>query len=108
MIVAALIAIRTSLSRRVRIHVMTNHLDSTALRVKPADDDDGGIEPILVWGADNIGKLIGRTSRQVRQLHASGFFGNAVWRAGHKTYVGNRNRLRNLVRNEREVKRNTK
>jgi len=53
----------------------------------------------LIWGADAIGREINRSAAQVRYLHGIGFFQGAVWKAGHRTYVGNRQRLRDLVNN---------
>ena len=54
-------------------------------------------ESNLIWGADAIGREINRSAAQVRYLHSSGFFQGAVWKAGHRTYVGNRERLRALA-----------
>jgi len=51
----------------------------------------------LIWGAEAIGREINRSAAQVRYLHSSGFFQGAVWKAGHRTFVGNRERLRALV-----------
>ena len=56
-------------------------------------------ESNLVWGAEAIGREINRSAAQVRYLHGIGFFQGAVWKAGHRTYVGNRQRLRDLVNN---------
>jgi len=53
-------------------------------------------EQNLAWGAAAIGRVVNRTPEQVRRLHQSGFFGNAVWKAGHRTLVGSIPRLRNL------------
>jgi len=53
-------------------------------------------QPNLVWGAKEIGKVIGRTAEQVRRLHGAGFFRGAVWKAGHRTLVGHRGRLQSL------------
>jgi len=53
----------------------------------------------LIWGAAAIGAQIGRTPAQVRCLHGVGFFRGAVWKAGHRTLVGHRERLRNLGNN---------
>jgi len=55
------------------------------------------VNPNLVWGAEAIGREINRSAAQVRYLHSIGFFQGAVWKAGHRTYVGNRQRLRDLV-----------
>jgi len=56
-------------------------------------------ESNLVWGAEAIGREINRSAAQVRYLHGIGFFQGAVWKAGHRMYVGNRQRLRDLVNN---------
>jgi hypothetical protein len=50
----------------------------------------------LIWGAEAIGREVNRSAEQVRRLHALGFFQGAVWKAGHRTYVGNLQRLRAL------------
>jgi hypothetical protein len=54
-------------------------------------------ESNLVWGAEAIGIETNRTAAQVRRLFALGFFQGAVWKAGHRTYVGDRRRLRGLA-----------
>jgi hypothetical protein len=51
----------------------------------------------LIWGAEAIGREINRTAAQVRYLFGIGFFRDAVWKAGHRTYVGDRQRLRGLA-----------
>jgi hypothetical protein len=56
-------------------------------------------ESNLVWGAEAIGRETNRSAAQVRYLYGIGFFQGAVWKAGHRTYVGNRQRLRDLVNN---------
>jgi len=56
-------------------------------------------ESNLVWGAEAIGREINRSAAQVRYLHKIGFFQGAVWKAGHRTYVGSRQRLRDLLNN---------
>jgi hypothetical protein len=50
----------------------------------------------LVWGAAAIGRVVNRTPEQVRRLHQLGFFGNAVWKAGHRTLVGSVPKLKSL------------
>jgi hypothetical protein len=60
-------------------------------------DSEVNPESNLVWGAEAIGREINRSAAQVRYLHSIGFFQGAVWKAGHRTYVGNRERLRALV-----------
>ena len=51
----------------------------------------------LVWGAENIGSEINRTAAQVCYLFGIGALDGAVAKLGHKTLVGSRKRLRNLV-----------
>jgi len=53
-------------------------------------------ESNLVWGAAAIGRETNRKPAQVRYLYSIGFYQGAVWKAGHRTYVGDRQRLRNL------------
>ena len=48
----------------------------------------------FVWGAQAIGAILDRTPAQVRYLFSIGFFGDAVWKASHKTLVGSRQRLK--------------
>jgi hypothetical protein len=54
-------------------------------------------ESNLVWGAKAIGRETNRKAAQVRYLYSIGFYQGAVWKAGHRTYVGDRRRLRNLA-----------
>jgi hypothetical protein len=61
----------------------------------PPDED----EAALAWGSAAIGKIIGRSPLQVQKLYAAGFFGDAVWKYGHRSMVGNIARLRNLSKN---------
>jgi hypothetical protein len=49
-----------------------------------------------VWGAENIGRLIGRSASQVYYLHATGAFRDSVWKMGPKALVGSRSKLREL------------
>ena len=60
-------------------------------------DSEVNPESNLVWGADAIGHETNRTAAQVRYLFGIGFFQGAVWKAGHRTYVGDRRRLRGLA-----------
>jgi hypothetical protein len=48
------------------------------------------------WGAEAIGQEIGRTASQVHYLHEAGLLGDATFKLGHKTLVGDRRKLRNL------------
>ena len=51
----------------------------------------------LVWGAKNIGSEINRSVSQVDYLFGIGALDGAVTKLGHKTLLGSRKRLRNLV-----------
>jgi hypothetical protein len=62
--------------------------DSQTTARTPADEAND-----WVWGAEAIGDVVGRTPAQVRYLFSIGFFGDAVWKAGHKTFIGDRRRL---------------
>jgi hypothetical protein len=53
-------------------------------------------EPEFIWGAENIGKVIGRSERQVYYLIDSGYLGDAVFRIGDK-FVARRSRLLKLL-----------
>ena len=59
--------------------------------VDPAEQSDH------VWGAEAIGVEIGRTANQVYHLYRSGALGGAVRKAGHRTFLGSRRKLRELV-----------
>jgi len=49
----------------------------------------------LVWGAANIGAVVGRSAGQVRYLHSIGAFSDdAVWKLSHKTLVGDERKLK--------------
>jgi G:T-mismatch repair DNA endonuclease (very short patch repair protein) len=61
-----------------------------------AAESDINPESNLVWGAAAIGRVVNRTPEQVRRLHQAGFFGNAVWKAHHRTLVGSVPKLRSL------------
>ena len=60
----------------------------------PAPPDDASD---LVWGADGIGAEINRTPGQVYHLHRIGALEGAVAKLGHRTFVGSRKRLRNII-----------
>jgi hypothetical protein len=60
---------------------------------KQADDDP---ESDLVWGAENIGRVIGRTKQQVYHLVEIGALDGAAAKLGHKTIVGSRKQLGRL------------
>jgi hypothetical protein len=49
------------------------------------------------WGAREIGEEIDRTPSQVHYLFAKGMLGDAVVKAGHKTLIGDRVKLRSLT-----------
>jgi hypothetical protein len=66
----------------------------------PAPSDDASD---FVWGADNIGREIDRTPSQVYHLVQIGALDGAVAKLGHRTLVGSRKRLRNLVTNKLKV-----
>jgi hypothetical protein len=51
----------------------------------------------FVWGAEAIGRVIGRTAQQVYHLHASGALDGAVIKAGHRTLLGSRCALAGLL-----------
>jgi hypothetical protein len=49
-----------------------------------------------VFGAAAIAAVTGQTPSQVYYWFRAGLYGNAVWKAGHKTLMGSRSRLMNL------------
>jgi Protein of unknown function (DUF3853) len=51
----------------------------------------------FVWGAEAIGRVIGRTATQVYHLHASGALDGAVTKTGHRTLLGSRRALAQLL-----------
>jgi hypothetical protein len=51
----------------------------------------------LVWGAENIGREIGRSAAQVYYLHRTGLLDGAVTKLSHKLFVGSRRELRRLL-----------
>jgi hypothetical protein len=54
-------------------------------------------EPDAVWGAENIGKTINRSSQQIYYLYRIGALNGAVSKIGAKTFVGSRSKLKALV-----------
>ena len=53
-------------------------------------------ETDLVWGAEAIGRVIGRTAKQTYHLLRTGALDGAVARVANRTFVGSRRALRNL------------
>lgn len=53
-------------------------------------------EPDLIIGAENIAKHTGQKISSVYYWHSKGMYGDAVWKAGHKTLCGSRQRLLEL------------
>jgi hypothetical protein len=53
-------------------------------------------EPDAVWGAQNIGREIGRSAQQIYYLHRIGALKDAVSKLGKKTYVASRRKLQAL------------
>jgi hypothetical protein len=49
-----------------------------------------------IWGAEAIGREIGRSASQVYYLHSIGQFHGAVWKMGPKSLVASRDKLRDL------------
>lgn len=47
-----------------------------------------------VWGAKAIGELVDLTEEEVRYRYRQGVFGDAVTKAGHRTLLGDRRRLK--------------
>jgi hypothetical protein len=54
----------------------------------------------LIWGAAAIGREIGRKPSQIYHLVEIGALEGAVTKMGHRTFVGSRRRLRNLIPNK--------
>jgi hypothetical protein len=50
-------------------------------------------EPPLIWGQANISREINCSIREFGKLYRGGFFGDAVYKVGHRSYVGVRARL---------------
>ncbi len=61
----------------------------------PSEDDSD-----FAWGAAAIGREITREPSQVYHLYKIGALDGAVVKLGHKTLLGSRRRLRNLVSNK--------
>jgi hypothetical protein len=57
-------------------------------------------ESDAVWGAENIGREIGRTASQVYYLFREGHLDGAVTKLGPKTYVASRRKLHALPLNK--------
>jgi hypothetical protein len=53
-------------------------------------------ESNFAWGALAIGKVINRTASQVHYLHEQGLLGDATFKLGHRTLVGDIAKLRDL------------
>ena len=62
-------------------------------------DELDELETDAVWGAENIGRLIGRSAGQVYYLHSTGKLQGAVRKIGSRTLIGSRRALRNLAAN---------
>jgi hypothetical protein len=70
--------------------------DSTAIDTKAREATDTPAAEWLLWGAEAIGAEIGRSASQIHYLHESRQLGDATFKLGHKTLVGDRRKLRNL------------
>lgn len=57
-------------------------------------------EADAVWGAENIGREIGRSAEQIYYLFRVGALEGAVTKLGRKTFVGSRRALQNLPFNK--------
>jgi hypothetical protein len=65
---------------------------------KPQPDTTTEDASDAVWGAKAIGDIIDRTPSQTRYLFArTSILDGAVKKVGHKTLVGSRRRLRDLM-----------
>ena len=53
-------------------------------------------EPDLIVGAAEIAKVTGQKLSSVYYWASRGMYGDAVWKAGHKTLCGSRRRLSEL------------
>jgi hypothetical protein len=68
-----------------------------ALPPQPQEDEPAD----LVWGNENIGKVIGRTAEQVSYLlNRTSYLDNVVTKVSHKLNVASRSGLRNLAKSE--------
>lgn len=63
---------------------------------KTSDDND------LVWGAEEIGRVIGRTPAQVYHLIRVSALDGAVKKVSHRITVGSRRKLLELLSGETE------
>jgi hypothetical protein len=57
---------------------------------EPEDND-------ILWGAEAIGQVIGRTPKQIYYLIRIGALGNAARKLSHRTVIGSRSRLKALA-----------
>jgi hypothetical protein len=51
---------------------------------------------VYVYGAEAIGIVINATAVQVRRFYKNGLLKDAVAKFGHRTFIGHRERLKNL------------
>jgi hypothetical protein len=51
----------------------------------------------LLWGARAIASYLGRTERQIYYMHASGRLRGAVKKIGHRSLVGSKRRLEEVL-----------
>jgi hypothetical protein len=61
-----------------------------------SDTKETEAESDAVWGAENIGREIGRTAQQIYYLYGQGHLDGAVTKLGPKTYVASRRKLQAL------------
>ena len=66
-------------------------------KLEQRQDDDFDDLNDWAWGREEIGKEINRTPNQVTYLLGRGLLDGAVRRAGHRTLVGSKRRLRELA-----------
>jgi hypothetical protein len=59
--------------------------------------DTPPVEIDWIWGAEAIGREIGRDVNQVYYMFSAGQFRGAVWKMGLKTMVASRTKLRELA-----------
>ena len=55
-----------------------------------------GPDPDLIWGAENIGRFIGRTASQTYYLHQTGQLRGATFKVGRGRLAASRAKLRAL------------
>jgi hypothetical protein len=53
-------------------------------------------ESDYLYGAAAIGAVTGQTAGRVYYWYKAGLYGDAVWKAGHRTLMGSRSKLQNL------------